>query len=223
MTILTEGQRAGEFLVSEAPGARSRETITIGRSQTLVAGQVVALIPADTGAVTVGAPAFTGTGDGTCTRATPAYGAGVQEGTYIVRLLEGVAQGGNFQVIRPDGTIDGIAVIGTAYEGQIQFTLADGSTDFSNAAQFTIAVAIANATNSGTYVAFNHDGTEGSQIPGGILWDAVTTGASADGSAVAIVRDAEVNGGDLVWPADIEAGEITTATTHLAALGIIVR
>lgn len=223
MTILTEGQHAGEFLVSEAPGARSRETITIGRSQTLVAGQVVALIPADTGAVTVGVPAFTGTGDGTCTLASPAYGTGVQEGTYIVRLLEGVAQGGNFQVIRPDGTIDGIAVIGTAYEGQIQFTLADGSTDFSDDAQFTLAVAIANATNSGTYIAFNHDGTEGSQIPGGILWDAVTTGSGADGEAVAIVRDAEVNGGDLVWSADIEAGEITTATTHLAALGIIVR
>ena len=223
MTILTEGQHAGEFLVSEAEASRSREVITIGRSQTLVAGQVVALIPADTGAVTVGVPAFTGTGDGTCTLASPAYGTGVQEGTYIVRLLEGVAQGGNFQVIRPDGTIDGIAVIGTAYEGQVVFTLADGSTDFSDDAQFTIAVAIANATNSGKYVAFNHDGTEGSQIPGGILWDAVTTGAGADGSAVAIVRDAEVNGGDLVWSADIEAGEITTATTHLAALGIIVR
>ena len=223
MTILTEGQHAGEFLVSEAENSRSREVITIGRSQTLVAGQVVALIPADTNAVTVGVPAFTGTGNGTCTLGDPAYGAGVQEGTYIVRLLEGVAAGGNFQVIRPDGTIDGIAVVGTAYEGQVVFTLADGSTDFSAAAQFTIAVAIANATNSGKYVAFNHDGTEGSQIPGGILWDAVTTGASADGSAVAIVRDAEVNGGDLVWPADIEAGEITTATTHLAALGIIVR
>ena len=223
MTILTEGQHAGEFLVSEAPGARSRETITIGRSQTLVAGQVVALIPADTGAVTVGVPAFTGTGDGTCTLASPAYGTGVQEGTYIVRLLEGVHQGGNFQVIRPDGTIDGLAVAGTAYTGQVKFTLAEGSTDFSNAAQFTIAVAIANATNATTYVAFNQDGTEGSQIPGGILWDAVTTGSSADGSAVAIVRDAEVNGGDLVWSADIEAGDITTATTHLAALGIIVR
>ncbi len=223
MTILTEGQHAGEFLVSEAENSRSREVITIGRSQTLVAGQVVALIPADTGAVTVGVPAFTGTGDGTCTLASPAYGDGVQEGTYIVRLLEGVAQGGNFQVIRPDGTLDGLAVAGVAYDGQVKFTLADGNTDFINAAQFTIAVAIANATNSGKYVAFNHDGTEGSQIPGGILWDAVTTGAGADGSAVAIVRDAEVNGGDLVWSADIEAGEITTATTHLAALGIIVR
>ena len=223
MTTLTEGQHAGEFLVSEAPGARSRETITIGRSQTLVAGQVVALIPTDTGAVTVGAPAFTGTGDGTCTRATPAYGAGVQEGTYIVRLLEGVAQGGNFQVIRPDGTIDGIAVIGTAYEGQIQFTLADGSTDFSNAAQFTLAVAIANATNATTYVAFNQDGTDGSAIAAAVLWDAVTTGSGADGSAVAIVRDAEINGGDLVWPADLEAGELTTATAQLALNGIIVR
>lgn len=223
MTILTEGQHTGEFLVSEAPGARSRETLTIGRSQTLVAGQVVALIPTDTGAVTVGAPAFTGTGDGTCTRANPAYGAGVQEGTYIVRLLEGVAQGGNFQVIRPDGTIDGIAVVGTGYDGQIKFALADGNTDFSDDAEFTLAVAIANATNASTYVAYNQDGTDGSAIAAAVLWEAVTTGASADGAAVAIVRDAEVNGAELVWPSDIEAGETTTATAQLALNGIIVR
>jgi hypothetical protein len=162
MTILTEGQHTGEFLVSEAPGARSRETLTIGRSQTLVAGQVVALIPTDTGAVTVGAPAFTGTGDGTCTRANPAYGAGVQEGTYIVRFIEAVAHGGNFQVIRPDGTIDGLAIVGVAYAGQIAFTLADGGTDFSDDAQFTLAVSIANATNATKYIAYNQDGTDGS-------------------------------------------------------------
>ena len=197
MTILTEGQHTGEFLVSEAPGARSRETLTIGRSQTLVAGQVVALIPTDTGAVTVGTPAFTGTGNGTCTLADPAYGAGVQEGTYLVRLTEGVAAGGNFAVFRPDGTLDGVAVVGTAYEGQVQFTLADGSTDFSAAAQFTIAVAIANATNASTYVAFNQDGTDGSQTAAAVLWEACTTGASADGAAVAIVRDAEVNAAEL--------------------------
>lgn len=223
MTVLTEGQHTGEFLVSEASGARSRDTLTIGRSQTLVAGQVVALIPADSGAVTVGTPAFTGTGNGTCTLATPAYGDGVQEGTYTVRLVEGVAAGGNFQVLRPDGTVDGLAVVGTAYTGQVKFTLADGSTDFSNAAQFTIAVSIANAANAATYVAFNQDGTDGSQFSAAVLWEAVTTGASADGYVVAIVRDAEVNGAELVWPSDIEAGEITTATAQLAAHGIIVR
>lgn len=223
MTVLTEGPHAGEFIVSEANGARSREVITIGRSQTLVAGQVVALIPANTGAVTVGTPAFTGTGNGTCTLADPAYGAGVQEGTYTVRLLEGKSDGGNFEVRRPDGTLDGYAVAGTAYDGQVKFTLADGSTDFSNAAQFTIAVTIADAANAGKYVAFNQDGTDGSQIAAAIVWDAVTTGASADGSVVAIVRDAEVNGAELTWPSDISAGEKTAAIAQLATHDLIVR
>ena len=223
MTVYTEGQHAGEFLVSEAAGTRSREAITIGRSQSLVAGQVLALLPDNTGAVTVGTPAFTGTGNGTCTLANPAYGAGVQEGTYTVRLIEGVADGGNWEVRRPDGTIDGYAVVGTKYAGQVQFTIADGATDFSNAAQWTIAVTLGNATNSGKWVAFSQDGTDGSQIAAAVLWDAVTTGAGADGPGVAIVRDAEVNGAELVWPADIESGEMTAAIAQLATAGIIVR
>lgn len=223
MTTLTEGQHAGEFMISEAVGTRSRETIAIGRSQTLAAGQVLALLPANTGAVTVGAGAFTGTGNGTCTLSDPAYGAGVQEGTYTVRLLEAAAAGGNWEVRRPDGSIDGYAVVGTEYTGQVQFTLADGSTDFSNAAQWTIAVAIGNATNANKWVGFDQDLSDGSEVAAAILWDAVTTGAAADGVAVAIVRDAEVNGAELVWPADIEAGEQTAAIAQLAAHGIIVR
>lgn len=223
MTVLTESTHAGEFIVSEAAGTRSRETVAVGRSQTLAAGQVLALIPSDTGAVTVGSPAFTGTGNGTCTLANPAYGAGVLEGTYTARLIEAGANGGAFEVRRPDGTLDGYAVVGTAYDGQVKFTIADGATDFSNAAQFTIAVSIANASNSGTYVAFNQDGTDGSQVAAAVAFDAVVTGSGADGAVVAIVRDAEVNGSELVWPADIETGEKAAAIAQLAAHGIIVR
>lgn len=223
MTTLTEGMYPGEFIVSEAEGTRSREVLAVGRSQTIVAGQVLALLPSDTGAVTVGAPAFTGTGDGTCTLASPAYGTGVQEGTYRVRLIEAASNGGNFEVIRPDGTLDGIAVPGTAYTGQVKFTLADGSTDFSNAAQFTIAVAIANATNAGKWVAFDQDLTDGSEVAAAVAFADVTTGAGADGVVVALVRDCEVNGAELTWPADIEAGERTAAIAQLALAGIIVR
>ena len=223
MTTLTETGHSFGFLVSEAAGTRSREVLTIGRSQTILAGQVLAHIPTDTGAVTVGAGAFTGTGNGTCTLADPAYGAGVQEGTYIVRLIEGSSNGGNWEVRRPDGTIDGYAVVGTKYAGQVQFTIADGATDFSNAAQWTILVTIANAANAGKWVAFSQDGTDGSEVAAAIAGTDVTTGANADGSVVAIVRDAEVNGAELVWPSDIEAGEITAAIAQLAAVGIIAR
>lgn len=41
MTKLSEGLHAGAFLVSEANGTLSRDEVTIGASQTLVAGQVI--------------------------------------------------------------------------------------------------------------------------------------------------------------------------------------
>lgn len=46
MSSLTEGAHAGEFIVSEANGARSREAITVVDGQTLVAGEVVGVVTA---------------------------------------------------------------------------------------------------------------------------------------------------------------------------------
>jgi hypothetical protein len=46
MTELTEGRHAGEFIVSEANGSRSREHITVVSGQTLAAGDVVGKITA---------------------------------------------------------------------------------------------------------------------------------------------------------------------------------
>lgn len=44
MTTLTEGYHAGEFIVSEANGTRSREVVTIIEGQNLVAGAVLGQI-----------------------------------------------------------------------------------------------------------------------------------------------------------------------------------
>lgn len=43
MTTLTEGMHAGEFILSEANGQRSREVATVASGQNLVAGQAVQL------------------------------------------------------------------------------------------------------------------------------------------------------------------------------------
>jgi hypothetical protein len=43
MTVLTEGRHAGEFILSEANGQRSRETITIASGQDLPAGAILEL------------------------------------------------------------------------------------------------------------------------------------------------------------------------------------
>lgn len=90
MTILTEGKRAGEFLISEAPGSLSRAAITIlSGAGVLVAGTVLAKITAS-GKYTLYDNAGT---DGTETAAAILY-AGVDASSAdtaavgIVRLAE---------------------------------------------------------------------------------------------------------------------------------------
>ena len=62
-----------------------------------------------------------------------------------------------------------------------------------------------------------------------ILWDNVDApipplpAAPGNIRVTAIVRDAEVNGHDLIWPAPGDAGAITAATTALNINGIKVR
>lgn len=224
MATLSEARHAGEFLLSEGNNHYSRETITILSGEgALKAGQVVGKVAADTGAVTVGNPAFTGTGDGTLTKADPAYGAGVQEGTYTIRLIEAGANAGQFQVTRPDGSIDGYAAVGVAYDGQVKFTIADGATDFSAAAQFTLAVTIADPTGAGKYRSADPTNTDGSGVAKAIILYPVDA-TSADVKVAAIVRQAEVNGNILTYDAAVDdAPKKATKIAELLAVGIIVR
>lgn len=47
MTVFNEGRHAAEFLVSEANGHRSRETVTIASGENLEAGTVLGQVSAD--------------------------------------------------------------------------------------------------------------------------------------------------------------------------------
>jgi hypothetical protein len=62
----------------------------------------------------------------------------------------------------------------------------------------------------------------GSEAASGVLYAAVDASA-ADAEGVAIVRLAEVNAAELVWPEGITGGQKTTALGELAALTIIAR
>jgi hypothetical protein len=77
-------------------------------------------------------------------------------------------------------------------------------------------------TASGKFKALDPAAIDGSEAAAAILYDAVDASA-ADTDGVAIVRLAEVHGGELVWPDGITAGERTTALGELAALTIIAR
>lgn len=211
---LTEGRNSGEFLYSEACGTRSLETVTIDTGD-LAAGTVLGKLTkgAATGAAVAG-----GTGNGAIT-AAPAVAAGAKAGVYRAVCIEPAANVGKFLVSDPDGINLGVATVAVEFVGGgLTFTIADGATDFVSGDSFTITV----AAGSGKYVAYNQDGVDGSEIAVGILYDNVNA-TDADVEAVVYVRDCEVNGSELTWPADIEAGEKTAAIAQLATVGIIVR
>lgn len=218
----TEGRHAAEFVLAEANGNRSRESAIIVDAVAILVGQVLGLLAKDTGAVTVGAPAFTGTGDGTMTLATPAYGDGVREGTYRARLIEVGVNSGQFEVVRPDGSIDGFATVGSAYVGQINFTIADGAIDFSGAAQFTSAVAIADPTGVGAYARLDPSVGNGAQTAAAIALYPLAA-AETNRKIAVIARECTVNVNCLEWPSGITDVQKAAAIADLAKQQIIVR
>lgn len=212
---VTEGAHAFEFLLSEANGARSRQNIVIAASQTLVAGAVLGAVLLGAATVTAGATVGTGTGSiGTVTA-----DAGAPAGVYQVVIIEPGSNAGTFEVFKPDGTLDGTGTVAVAYNGSINFTLAD-ATDF--VAGDHIPVTVAYAVGSLQYKAVAPTATDGTQTAAAILGDAVTTGAGETAAAAAIVRDAEV------IEDRMDFGSLTTdqqaaAVLQLAALGIVAR
>ena len=118
-------------------------------------------------------------------------------------LLEG-RHAGEFVVAEGNGRISREAI--TVLAGQ---TLQPGAV-------------LGKVTASGKYKALDPAAVDGSEAAAGLLYAAVDASA-ADAEGVAIVRLAEVNAAELVWPDGITAGEKTTALGQLAALNVIAR
>lgn len=130
----------------------SGDTGKIGRGGELFipAGTIMAEIVAAPGKVvpraaiastawgTAVAAAVVGTGDGTISAVTVNSDAKV--GTYIVKLIQVVANKGLFQVTDPNGVIIGTNYVGVAFNTEIGFTITDGATDFVVGDYFSIAV-----------------------------------------------------------------------------------
>ena len=216
--LVQESALTAGYLVSEAHGYRSREQamIVIGSGK-LLPGTVLSLLAANSGAATVGTATFAGTGNGVLTKATPASGAGVQEGSYKVQLIDEGTNAGDFQVIRPDGTIDGVASVGVAYDGQVKFTIADGATDFASPAAFAVPVVIADPTGVGKYVPY--DGSKPAKV---ILFEGCDA-TSVDVRRTATARDSEVQIDVLSWAVGVTDNQKTAALASLAKSGIIGR
>lgn len=213
MTLLTEGRYAGDFLVSEASGARSRDEISIVSGK-LGPGTVLGKITTGSATATAGGE---NVGNGAMGTVTVNHNA--IPGDYTLEITEEAANAGAFTITDPRGNLVGTGNVASAFTStHLSFTLADGGEDFDEGDVFTIAV----ATVPGQYGQYTPGDNTGLQTAAGVLWGAVDATEGAK-TGVAITRDAEVNAAELVWPAGATDAQIATGIGQLEGRGIVAR
>lgn len=205
------GKRAADFVLSEAPGARSRENGVLLNGETVVAGQVLAPVSHGTGSAVAQAG---NTGNGVMGAIT--VGAGAMAGVYHLEIIEAAANAGTFIVEDPDGVEVATGHVAAAFSaGGLGFTLADGSTDFVAGDGFNITV----GAGSGKFRAFATANTDGSQAGPFSIAIYGYAAAGADVPIAYMARDCEVNLKALTYP----AGQDAVVVAGLLASGIIAR
>lgn len=110
-------------------------------------------------------------GDGTMGSLTADAMAAV--GAWRVICQTPIEDGGAFAVIRPDGTLDGVAVVGVAYNSPngINFTLSDGDDDFEAGDEFIVTVAASVPANGGLFSVTDPDGIRLADATIGVAYD----------------------------------------------------
>jgi hypothetical protein len=151
-----------------ADGDYTTRKVTILTGASLVAGSLIgAVLAAASATVTPGA-AVSGSGGtvGNGAVGTWTSDAGAMAGTWQLRFTLAATNAGKYEVVRPDGTVDGIGTVGVAYNGQINGTLADGSADWVADDYVPIVVSYASGLK---YKLSASASTDGSQTPDFIL------------------------------------------------------
>ena len=93
----------------------------------------------------------------------------------------------------------------------------------SGAGKIAPGTVLGRITTGGKYTILTPGASNGSQNAAGILWGPVNA-TDADAPGVVILRGPViVNRHEIIWPEGATEAQITTATTALAALGIILR
>jgi hypothetical protein len=93
----------------------------------------------------------------------------------------------------------------------------------SGAGKLSPGTVLGKITTGGKYTTLAPGASNGSQNAAGLLWGP-TDATDADAPAVVLVRGpAIVNRHEIIWPEAATEAQITTATTALAALGIVLR
>lgn len=207
-----EKAKAGEFIVSEATRSRSRDNVIYAASQSIAVGALIAAVLV--GATATATAASGNTGNGAMGAIT--VDADAKRGVYVLTVIEPASNGGVFSLTDPDGEACPTGKIAVAYDGPLNFTLADGATDFAAGDTFEIEVVADPEASQTVAWAVGMDAI-------GLAFDAVETGAGETKPGVAITGDAEVNGHLLAYPEGSTLSDKVEARAQLRRLGIKVR
>lgn len=188
----------------------------VGTAREVSLGQLAAIVDRGTAAVT---PTAAGDNTGNGSIGTVTADAGVQEGDWSVVIIEPGTNAGEFEVTRPDGTVDGTGTVGVAYNGGINFTLGDGSTDFGAGDRWTVKVNFPD--DDGKVVGWDPAGTDGSQHIAGVIIENAVADVGVDGQVNVLARGpVTLRRENLVWPAGVTSDQKAAAYQALKALGI---
>ncbi|MBC8729437.1 head decoration protein [Paraburkholderia sp. UCT2] len=233
---LFENWHDGGFLVSEANGHRSRDGIVLTGGVYVMAGTILsrlALPPppppgsdarGDAGAASVvaGTPERENTGDGVLRITDPPRASSSPYGRYVCTFTSR----NTFDVSGPDELGATAQQTGApVVVGSLSFVIEQGAKRFAAGDTFAITFTAADPSDIGTpgiWMPWNPAATDGSEVVAGLLFGSRDT-TRMDRAAVAIVRDAEVNASELVWPSDVTPYQMQIAGDQLRAAGILLR
>jgi len=158
-----------------ADGDYTTRKVTILSGASLVAGSVIGAVLAAADATATAGAHVSGTGAtvGNGTFGAITVDAGAPAGSWTVHFTDAT----HFEVLRPDTTVDGVGVAGTAYNGGINFTYTAGGTADVEDDRIPIVVSYAGTSK---YKLSASASTDGSQVPDFIL-----------------AQDADASGGDV--------------------------
>lgn len=178
-----------------AGGTYTTRKLTILSGQNLVAGTVLGAVLAAADATATAGAHVSGTGAtvGTGTFGAITVDAGAPAGGWNLRFTDPT----HFEVLKPDATIDGVGVAGSAYNGGINFTYTAGGT--ADVEDDHIPIAVVRDTTGLKYIKSIAAATDGSQIP-----------------AFALAQDADASAGDVEAIA-YETGQMVGSALTLGA------
>ncbi len=215
--VFTENRREGGFVVYDpSDGMFTREQgLLVAGAGNCLAGLVLAALLV--GGVAAAAPLGTNVGNGAI--GAIVVGGAAQEGDYRLVVIEPAANGGAFFLEDPAGVTIGHGTVGSPFSaGGLQFTLADGATDFVAGDCLVISV-----TGAVKYVPYDPTSVTGAHRAAAIMWSGGRDATTADRRAVFNVRGPlKVQTAELDWgPGVTTTSQRRTALAQLAARGIL--